>query len=1686
MFATATVLQTKRDLGFIEGDLIECLNAGDGSWWMGRLKRDRRMVGLFPSNFVELLPEDFQPWSRNASPMTGAGSISRQNSGQPAKQLPQKAKTFRKPFTAYAAASSPNPAAAARQIEKAGGIAPSPNGSLRAQHKPKGNFTPSPLTNAMGDVMSALQDMSMSRSGNSPDEPPTPPGVWSPEAFDEVYKASAKKARAQTSVGVSNDSGFHEPEGDDPYQSFEDGPQQVENYVQRMESRLRRMHQQEDLKKDELFMSADPSGPPPAVPPKNKFQSRPESSVADVDQQVERRGSKTVRRRKSAYDIGKNVLGRTFTTKTNSTTTTHTSSSTNRSLMSGHSATNMSSTSAGSYYRKKFARERPKSVVDTSRGAVKGFGFDDGRPESPFSGPSYHSSHASGDRPVSTQEQQPVQDGPDPLGGLMAPQKKKSGFFRKMIDNAKTQAANARSTIASGTISRPGSRAASRAASRAGSRAASRLDGLGAMIVGSPPVPSNAARDMGLGGSVDWVQVRRDVNRSNSLSKNERMERADRCQMMDIPVINPVDILYDSAEGDEGLDGLPITEPTDFSTCNLTLVDKSARFVNSIPLGTTPASLAQSYVCRPYRSDVQRLRAIFTWVSERIAWEDDFEGEIDTRHVLQSKRGCPHEIAVIVAEMCASVGLHAEVVRGYLKAPGEPLDFESVGRPNHFWNAVIVDGEWRIMDCSLAGPTNPKRAQYSNVSSQVAETWYFLARPMEICYSHVPLVPEQQHICPPQPHDVLMALPCATPTYFKHQLNMADFDTSLLNLDNLEMAHIHINVPEDVECVAEVEARAITQDADGDYFESGDIVRKPALAQAEWIGGQKRYTVKAVLPSDEGHGVLKVYAGPRGLMHSNKLNPHSLALGLPITHSGTNPPYSFVTLHPTPHAQRHDLYVAQPQCANIALNNTFVFTVRQHPSSLTRTPELASPGLTGRASPNPFARPTSAMSIQSLSATGSNYTNPSQASSSSSGSNSMKPAKLAVQTPSGKIIRLTRKSEHMSGTNDGDGSSWETVIKIGEKGTWRGLVLADRSARWCVFAQWERWKTRAEALKPLNLKQIEPQLAELDAHLTLRSHIVGYELTEADSTVWQTIRGNRVAHAYVKQNLMVNLCRWFRYIEEAYPQQTVVVQEKSKEAKGKEGKQKDDGANYDIGLQDVGDGTGIVTRFPPEPSGYLHIGHAKAALLNDYFAHEKYSGKLILRFDDTNPTKEKQEYQDAIVEDLALMGIKPDTVSYTSDWFDELYEWCVKMIKAGTAYADDTAQEKMQKERFDGIASERRDSSVEDNLAHFEEMKKGTEEGKRWCIRAKMSVDDPNKAMRDPVIYRCNPQEHHRTGSKWKLYPTYDFCCPIVDSLEGVTHALRTTEYNDRDAQYQWFIKTLELRPVHNWGFARLNFVRTLLSKRKLTRIVDSKFVWGWDDPRMPTVRGVRRRGVTVPALREFILKQGPSKNIVNLDWHSFWATNKKHIDPIAARYTAISEAAKVPVTVAGAREGVHTEEKDKHAKYTNLGKKKVVFSKDVFIEQEDAQSFAKDEEITLMNWGNAIVRNISHSINPLASPSGLKTVTALELELHLQGDVKKTSKKVHWLSKDQNLVPVDLVDFDYLITKDKLEEDDKLEDFLNPKTEFRTKAVADLNVAELKVDDIFQFDRKGYYRLDKAFQHGEPAVAFKIPTGGK
>ncbi|EAW14766.1 putative SH3 domain protein (Cyk3) [Aspergillus clavatus NRRL 1] len=1255
--------ETKRDLGFVEGDLIECLNAGDGQWWMGRLRRDRRMVGLFPSNFVEVLGEDFVPVSRISSPMVTASPSPITNPTS----APKKQKTvFRKPFQAHREALAPaelarsamtntqatssipqtpprngshsrtvkplrtpttavkhqsslskppsqsrptsrglsprgppvsdpppqNPSPTREDVSRSRppsraaspqppdtleyyspsvpvrqaplvrppsvrppsvrppsarppSRAPSPHPpdttewyspsvpnrqtpmarppSVRppspeisplqlqvrddspppppppphriavnrqpsmergvpvhlemndryvimsrtpspAAHSDAHGNTPSPLRDAMEDVMTSLEDMGMSRETHSPSPAPVYDDPWSPDAYDSFRDSGPLRTgtRPLTSLGFEGEQDYQYSDrqlqrntmyGQDHYL---DGPPQLNNYVQRMESRLRQMQEQNRRGSEDTQLPEDDEDPPPPPPKHVSSHGRHNSIPAQYPY---------LRNRRSGQDLRGDILNRSYTNKSSTTNSssgvgsigtsmTASTEQTSQSLMSGPSAGAFSATSAGSYARRGLTStgERPNTAMETFRSR----GFSDvsrmARPETPLTGISYHSSHNTSRQGASSAIpwSSPAADSAEStavFGGLSTPKAKKHGFFKKIFESAKTGAANARSSIAVG-----------------------HTGGSYSPTKGRPISPIRGARDAGFGGgSVDWVQVRRDVNRASSPSRNERIERAERCQMMDHPVIYAVEELHETTEGDESIDGLPISEPTNFNAANLNLVDKSARFVNSLPPMTNPMSLAQGYVCRPYKSDVQRLRAIFTWVSEKIAWDEPVEEiGVDLKRILQTRRGSPQEVAFLVKEMCTAVGLHADVVQGFLKSPGELFELDSLSRPNHWWNAVLVDGEWRIIDCSLASPTNPMRNQFVTTNSAAAESWYFLARPLEICYTHVPLYPEEQHICPPVSPDVLLALPAACPPYFKMNLQFPDYDTSLVRIEGLEVLQIRLLVPPDVECAAEVEAPAFARDADGDFFESGEIVRKRALVQPDWVGGQKRFTVKAVLPGDEGQGTVKIYAGKKGLMHSSKDIPHPLALALPIIHAGDNPPYEFVLRHPTPHAQRHDLYIIQPQCAKLAVNNTFVFAVRQHPSSLPSPTNGNDFGASGRISPSVFARPASALSMVSSSAGGSSVSavsnefsaSTSAISSTKSSSGREKPAKLAIQSPSGKILRLTRKADHMI-TNDStsdpcaDGSVWETVIKIGERGTWRGLVLADRVARWCVFSEWE-------------------------------------------------------------------------------------------------------------------------------------------------------------------------------------------------------------------------------------------------------------------------------------------------------------------------------------------------------------------------------------------------------------------------------------------------------------------------------------------------------------------------------------------------------------------------------------------------------------------------------------------------------
>ncbi|KAI9226468.1 MAG: glutamate-tRNA ligase [Piptocephalis tieghemiana] len=618
---------------------------------------------------------------------------------------------------------------------------------------------------------------------------------------------------------------------------------------------------------------------------------------------------------------------------------------------------------------------------------------------------------------------------------------------------------------------------------------------------------------------------------------------------------------------------------------------------------------------------------------------------------------------------------------------------------------------------------------------------------------------------------------------------------------------------------------------------------------------------------------------------------------------------------------------------------------------------------------------------------------------------------------------------------------------------------------------------------------LDAAFAKLNDHLAFRTYLSGEHKcpTLVDYAVWGALKASPIFGRNLKSGKLpyVYLARWFHHISSfPAPTRSITLMHAAAavEAKGK----KDQGS-FDVGLQDAVKGQ-VVTRFPPEPSGYLHIGHAKAALLNQYFA-KHYEGKLIIRFDDTNPSKEKSEFEESIIEDLRLIGVHGDQVTHTSDYFDKLYEDAITLIRQGLAYVDDTDQATMRSQRMDGIASARRDRSIEENERLFtQEMAKGTEEGMASCLRAKMSVDSLNKALRDPVIYRVNLTPHHRTGTTWKVYPTYDFACPLVDAHEGVTHALRTNEYRDRNPQYRWFLENCKVRNVHIWDFSRINFVYTLLSKRKLTWFVEQGLVSGWDDPRFPTVRGIRRRGMSIEALNQYILMQGASQNSLYLEWDKLWALNKRILDPVAPRHVAITDEGQVPLRLtsgSGLEElgaigsGGMVRELAKHKKNPEVGLKRTYFSPQVFLDQVDAQACQEGEELTLMDWGNVIIQKIIRDVEG--------KVTGLEGQLHLEGDFKKTKRKLTWLSSESQAgVPATLLDFDYLISKKKLEEDDQVQDFVTPVSEFRTPVIVDANVQDYPVGQVIQLERRGYYIVDKSPKNGDECLQLILIPDGK
>ena len=364
----------------------------------------------------------------------------------------------------------------------------------------------------------------------------------------------------------------------------------------------------------------------------------------------------------------------------------------------------------------------------------------------------------------------------------------------------------------------------------------------------------------------------------------------------------------------------------------------------------------------------------------------------------------------------------------------------------------------------------------------------------------------------------------------------------------------------------------------------------------------------------------------------------------------------------------------------------------------------------------------------------------------------------------------------------------------------------------------------------------------------------------------------------------------------------------------------------------------ILTRFPPEPNGYLHIGHAKSICLNFGLAL-KYGGKTNLRFDDTNPTREETEYVDSIIEDVRWLGFNPDKIVYASDYFEQIYQFAIRLIEKGLAYVDDSMPEEIAHQKGTptqaGVASRYRDRSIAENLELFKNMRSGRYEDGAKVLRAKVDMASPNMHMRDPIMYRIKKAHHHRTGNEWCIYPLYDFAHGQSDSIEQITHSICTLEFVPHRPLYDWFIQQLSIFPSHQFEFARLNMTYTVMSKRKLLQLVEEKYVRSWDDPRMPTISGLRRRGYTPESIRNFTDRIGVQRrdNLIDVSLLEFCLRedlNKNALrrmvvfDPLLVRIINFPEQVEL-VSAENYPEGSE-----------KSGTRSLPFSNEIYIERED------------------------------------------------------------------------------------------------------------------------------------------------------
>ena len=498
----------------------------------------------------------------------------------------------------------------------------------------------------------------------------------------------------------------------------------------------------------------------------------------------------------------------------------------------------------------------------------------------------------------------------------------------------------------------------------------------------------------------------------------------------------------------------------------------------------------------------------------------------------------------------------------------------------------------------------------------------------------------------------------------------------------------------------------------------------------------------------------------------------------------------------------------------------------------------------------------------------------------------------------------------------------------------------------------------------------------------------------------------------------------------------------------------------------------IMTRFPPEPNGYLHLGHAKSICLNFGLA-QKYGGKTNLRYDDTNPTKEDTEYVDSIKEDIKWLGFQWDRELYASDYFDQLYEWAEDLIKRGLAYVDDQTQEEIRVNRGTvdkpGTPSPWRDRTPEENLKLFREMKEGKYAEGEKVLRAKIDMAHPNMMFRDPLLYRIKFAHHHRTGDKWCIYPMYDYTHGQCDSIEHITHSICTLEFDVHRPLYDWFIQTLGIYPSHQYEFARLNLTYTLMSKRKLLELVQKGLVSGWDDPRMPTLCGVRRRGYTANALKMFCDKIGVSKRDQLMDIQLLEWCVRQDLNERSNRYMVVQDPIKLTIT--NWPEGkVEWFNCPLNPADPDGAKRRVPFTGNLLIDRADFMEDAPKKFFRLKPDGEVRLKYtyIVKCNEVVKDENG--EVTELKCTYDPSTEYRAVKGTIHWVSA-AHAQELELRNYDRLFTladMSQVPEDKDYKDFLNPESLVMGKGYAEPALLEDNSGIAVQFERTGYYVKDK------------------